>query len=426
MIWQIPWAWLGLGALALPLLIHLLGRGRAVRYRFPTLRFLERSTLLPTRRTRIHDVPLLIVRMAIIAIAVAALAQPLSLDAARRGALRGAPFRAIILDTSASMLRPTPSGERAIEEARREVRRLADEAPGSVVLPTDAPRRAVAGAGAWLERHAGRAELVIVSDFQIGSIDSATLGGVAPDLGVRLLRVPVAPLGARETSLLAEGVPVIARSTPTAGGVDVEWRTATGIQWSDAPVLVLSSTAGRPGVAASESAAWIVGVRLPFDSARRVAIVLPRFERRAELLEAAKPLDSLWMFNVVSRVAGDPALGEFAHGIVEGHDRLLLFSSADAATPALASLVAAVRRAVSVAPPVTELEPAVFGDSVLQAWERTAPSAGARSFGDASTGMSDARWGWMAVLLLLLLESWMRRADRVAPPAAEVVENRAA
>jgi hypothetical protein len=29
MIWQIPWAWLGLGALALPLLIHLLGRGRA-------------------------------------------------------------------------------------------------------------------------------------------------------------------------------------------------------------------------------------------------------------------------------------------------------------------------------------------------------------------------------------------------------------
>ena len=26
MIWQNPWAWLGIGALALPILIHLLGR----------------------------------------------------------------------------------------------------------------------------------------------------------------------------------------------------------------------------------------------------------------------------------------------------------------------------------------------------------------------------------------------------------------
>jgi hypothetical protein len=426
MIWQLPWGWLGLGALALPLLIHLLGRGRAVRYRFPTLRFLERSTLLPTRRTHIHDVPLLMLRMAIIAIAVAALAQPLWLDAARRSVRRGAPLRAIILDTSASMLRPAVSGERAIEEARREAKRLADESPGSVVLQTDLSRRAVAGAAAWLGRRSGRAELAIVSDFQIGSIDSATLSGVPPDLGVRLVRVTVAPLGARETSMLAEGGPVIARSTPTAGGVDVEWRAATGVHWSDPPVLVLSSTAGQRGAAASASAASVVGMRLPFDSAHLVAIVLPLFEGRAELLRSTKPLDSLWMFNVVSRLSENPALGTFGHGVVEGRDRLLLFSAADGGTVALASLVAAVRTAVSVAPAVSELEPAVFSDSVLRAWERAAPQAGARSFGDASTGVSDARWGWVVVLLLLVLESWMRRTARLAPPAAAVLEDRAA
>ena len=77
MIWQNPWAWLGMVGVALPILIHLLGRGHARVLRFPTLRFIDPSRLLPTKRSRIQDPLLLAVRVAIVGCAAIALAQPL-------------------------------------------------------------------------------------------------------------------------------------------------------------------------------------------------------------------------------------------------------------------------------------------------------------------------------------------------------------
>ena len=43
MIWQHPLAWIGLISLAVPLLVHLVGRRRPKLLRFPTLRFFELS-----------------------------------------------------------------------------------------------------------------------------------------------------------------------------------------------------------------------------------------------------------------------------------------------------------------------------------------------------------------------------------------------
>src|ERR1043166_6684007 len=105
MIWLNPWAWAGLVALALPIAIHLLGRGHARVHKFPTLRFLEASRLLPTRRTRVRDLLLLAVRIGILAAAVAALAQPLLLTPGLKQSLDRGLGRAVILDTSASMSR---------------------------------------------------------------------------------------------------------------------------------------------------------------------------------------------------------------------------------------------------------------------------------------------------------------------------------
>src|SRR3954462_1104830 len=105
MIWQNPWAWAGIATVALPILIHLLGRDRAPRHSFPTLRFLETAELLPTRRMRVHDRLLLAVRIAVLVAAAAALAQPLFLLGGRSRALDQRVARAIIVDTSASMQR---------------------------------------------------------------------------------------------------------------------------------------------------------------------------------------------------------------------------------------------------------------------------------------------------------------------------------
>src|ERR1700749_1932101 len=100
MIWLNPWAWAGVIGVALPILIHLLGRGHAQVLKFPTLRFLDASRLLPTKRTRIHDPLLLAVRVAILLFAAAALAQPLVLTNGRKASLDRGLARAIIVDTS--------------------------------------------------------------------------------------------------------------------------------------------------------------------------------------------------------------------------------------------------------------------------------------------------------------------------------------
>ena len=62
MIWQHPLAWIGLISLAVPLLVHLVGRRRPKLLRFPTLKFFELSRIVPARRHRLSDVPLMLVR----------------------------------------------------------------------------------------------------------------------------------------------------------------------------------------------------------------------------------------------------------------------------------------------------------------------------------------------------------------------------
>ena len=109
MIWQNPWAWLGLTAIAVPILVHLLARQHAVRVRFPTLRFLPVSPITAVRRRRLTDLALLAVRIAIITVAVAALAQPYVVTANRGRSTSALLSRAVVIDTSPSMARPSPS-----------------------------------------------------------------------------------------------------------------------------------------------------------------------------------------------------------------------------------------------------------------------------------------------------------------------------
>ena len=139
MSWQAPWVWLGAVTVALPILIHLLGRGKARRLPFPSLRFFGATRPLPTSRTRLHDLLLLALRVAILVAAVAALAQPLLLTAHRRSGFDSSLARAVIVDTSASMQRKTAAGEKAVDIAVRRAQQLADSASPGIVLATATP-----------------------------------------------------------------------------------------------------------------------------------------------------------------------------------------------------------------------------------------------------------------------------------------------
>lgn len=445
MIWRNPWAWVGLVTVALPVLIHLLSRGHARVQRFPTLRFLEASRLLPTRRTRLHDLLLLVVRAAVFAAAVAALAQPVLRTANRTRALGRTLSRAIILDTSASMERATPTGGRALDSARGAARRLSGEAQGSTVIETRSPSRAIGAAVEWLNRQEGRGELVVLSDFQSGTLSALDLEGVPHAVGLRLVRLPVRDIAAPiEIIAHSSDGETVARTTLAPEGTSVEWssRPAAARQ-ADERVSVLSGPGEHAAADAALRAAATFAVRLPLDSAHAIAIVDPQFDQRASLLGSATTPRSRWTTDVVAHLRSDSMLivasasaataavgvADTAGGLIvartaagrpvviakqdsiQGRERLLLFSFANAGSLTSAALIAATNAARSTAPPLAELDPSTVSDAALSSWQRPpAAEAPNRTSGSTNDGPSDGRWFWVAALLFLGLETWLRRA----------------
>jgi hypothetical protein len=468
MTWLNAWAWIGLVVLVVPVLIHLLGRRSARVQRFPTLRFIDQSPLMAVRRTRLSDLPLLIARVAILAAAVAAVAHPLVLTAERERDLGRALARAIIVDTGASMLRAMTAGaggERAIDRARRDAERFASEARTTTRLETSEPGQIVAGAAGWLGTQAGRRELIIISDFQLGAIDSADLAAIGPEMGVRLERMPIQPTSTPiDVPMAATVADAIARVVTTSDRIDVEWIAppAPPSLASDG-LLVLAAEGERARAdAARRAAGAISAASVPAD--RPAAIVSLDFEGRATLAREAGPLTHPWQGDIVARLRRDPTLAAAAATaqatgdstfdaegatkpftvvartaggdpvVVAGNgriasagdarDRLILFSRVDAGSLASAALIAALSRAAGMTPDVAELDPAMISDVVLAGWQRdAAPSVAAGPATEAD--MSDGRWFWGLALGLLGLESWMRRTRRKAA-GAEGVHERAA
>jgi hypothetical protein len=69
------------------------------------------------------------------------------------------------------------------------------------------------------------------------------------------------------------------------------------------------------------------------------------------------------------------------------------------------------------------MEPTTVPDDALRSWQRE-PDAGATS--QVSTdGASDGRWLWIVALVLLGVETWLRRARR-EEVASNMVRDRAA
>src|SRR5204862_6883478 len=99
-----PAFFLGLAAIAIPVLVHLIQRERKRVVEFPSLMFVRRIPYQSVRRRRIRHWGLLLLRAAAIAMLVAAFARPfLRQGAIAAAAAGGARDRVILLDHSASM-----------------------------------------------------------------------------------------------------------------------------------------------------------------------------------------------------------------------------------------------------------------------------------------------------------------------------------
>ncbi len=98
-----PLFFAGLAALAIPVLIHLIQRERKNVVQFPSLMFIRRIPYSSIRRRRIHNWALLAMRLAALALIVAAFARPFLRNSSLAAAAGGARDVVILLDRSYSM-----------------------------------------------------------------------------------------------------------------------------------------------------------------------------------------------------------------------------------------------------------------------------------------------------------------------------------
>jgi hypothetical protein len=435
-LWLNPLVLSALGTAAVPILIHLLVQRRAPQLPFPTLRFLRSTRLASVRHRVLDDVPLLAVRCAIVSAAVAALAGPLAVTSSRRADWDRRIVRAVVVDGGGGGDRP------ARADAFRE-----QQFSGPSV------RDGIARATAWLDAAPpARRELLVVSAFPIGSIGPADLASVPADVGISLERRGVLARsravafgrtftadGVRDIEVTLAGAETVVRDRPASGAappwpIDVvappAARRAVDAAvaavrerrvWTAPPErrarLVIVDGASVDGDAPSTSAtAGAAAVHTPWiaDATARVA--------RDRDLQAAARRTPAGMRNL--RLAATPwhVLARAGDGTAlvaaaESAAGLLVVSAAPAASVATPILIRATADALADRPDIRTVEIVPIRDDDLRAWSRPAQPLSSTRLGNVDE--DDRRWFWAAVLLLLGLEMWMRRAKRASAPNEE-------
>lgn len=239
MIWRNPVAWLGLATLLIPVAIHLLVRHRAEPRPFPSLRFVQPTRLASVRRKMISDWPLLLIRLAMLAAAVAALADPLWQSAARRAEWNARQARAIVVDTTASVTSAnagdgaTQSGSTQSGTAGALAQREAASAFRAETFESNRVAEGIRRATTWLRTAPpARRELVVISDFQLGALDASMLRDIPSHVGIRFVRSSAAPV-----TRTADGQPRTQRTA--AGGFTLRSprvtlnASETAVTWAD-------------------------------------------------------------------------------------------------------------------------------------------------------------------------------------------------
>jgi hypothetical protein len=428
--WLNPVALVGLLGVLGPILIHLLRQPRAVHVPFPSLRFVQPSRTVAARMRRISEPWLLVLRVLIVGAAALALAQPVLLTSARLAAWNARTARAVVLDTSRSMEAPAVAAP---------ARAAADAEAGAAFVSTlvegDDLSATVARAVAWL--HAAppaRREVVVISDFQVGSLSGAVPTVVPESFGLRLVPVGVPATGLTFTGMTRFGSGARQDVRLTMDATEVTWNEADA---SRAGLRFLpEQVAGTDPLVRAVTAAGA-----PAGSVEQpIAIAFATAD-----VPAAMPIEAGWMLNTAVLMARDAELLRAAAASDAptqwtGDDRWLEMARTRDGRPAVRAAAAGVELIVQVAAAPGDYLSAAALRSALHARHGSVSSAFAgeevvrlsaadlsalnREAQDVSreavlrVERSDARWVWLAVLLLLALETWMRRPRAIGQAEA--------
>jgi hypothetical protein len=328
----------GLAAVAVPILLHLLKREAAPRVPFSAVRLLKRAPVEQTRHKRLRELLLLALRVSALALLALAFARPfLSSDAV--GA--AAEVTVVAVDTSYSM-----SGPGRVEEAKRRareaVRRAAsghavalmtfDDAAATLVEPTmdrgvasGAIDRLEAGFGATRYRtalaHASRivgsrnGRIVVVTDLQQSGWDGGAEAAVPARLPVEVLDIGEAPANLAVVDVRRDGAETVVAVRNT-GATPTSTRVTLSIDGQPAAALPLEA---GPGVVSEGR----FGVALPLTGTAMAAVDDPRGAGadnvRHVVLDPATP-PSVLLITSAGRGAGSLYL-ERALGVADGTER---------------------------------------------------------------------------------------------------------
>jgi hypothetical protein len=428
-VWLNPMALAGIGVAAVPILIHLLRQHRAERIPFPSVRFIHPSRTAAVRLRRVQDPWLLLVRVAILAAAACALAQPVMLTPARLAAWNAKVSRAVVVDTSGSM-RLHGAEAAAREAATAEVHSASSAVRFDVTNLGDGLRQATV----WLATAPpGRREVVIVSDFQADALRLLDLRNLPGGTGVRGVQVGRAAVGQAFTgmALLGRGsnshheirlepaLTYAALATGSGGPEGLRLIAAAGQEEAVARLMRSVSSAGTPAPSAAEPIAVVVaGGRVPSPlgsiQAGWMRSIAVRLMSDRGLLAAAADMRSTLEttgepWTVIVR---DSAQRPLVRAASSGPALVI-----DVAAPAGSFLTASVIRGTLLArqgtQAFTEQEVVRMTADQIAAWTRPPGPVGREVAVQA--GQSDARWCWLVALLLLAAETLMRRS----PPSVE-------
>jgi hypothetical protein len=442
--WQQPGALVGLVLAAIPLVIHLLRARRADRRQFPSIRFIRPSNTAAVRLRSPSEWVLLFVRMAIVTAAVLALARPVWLTSSRLARWNALTSRAILVDTSESMRRPGPSGQRAADAAEEAARAEGQSAAHAVRIDSDSLTREVRRAAAWLrDVPPSRREIVIISDAQRGALDATALSAVPADVGIRFVEVGAdgreravdsfARLGATRTPSRSQQVTLTADSTRvTLKGSDSNeghgLRLVTSAaEASDAEKLLRAvAMAGAP--APSPAQGLIFG-----------------FPGGGQSGGTNQPIAEQWMLRIVIRVQQDEDLQRAARreratpsGADASKDRESVWTVVARdkdSIPIVTAAASGSEMLIAVGAPISSLLAAATVRSTLAARQgsvaipeaevlripRAALTARSRPPGPVEhdawrrASNSDARWFCVIVLALLVVEQWLRSRTLAVP-----------
>jgi hypothetical protein len=424
-IWLNPAAALALLALVAPLAIHFFVHRNAPRVAFPTLRFIQPGRLASIQRRALEDTVLLAVRLSVLAMAVAAVAGPFLVTAARRRVWDGRLIRATVETRDVA-----PAGATVAAAGVNAATFAADTISDGVV-------RAVA----WLEMQPpGRRELLVRSAFLVGSFSAADMELVPGNIGVRFERTGTRPprrtLAAPPVLTVINGQePIEVRREIVLDGAQSSVHDVEIVQGARFPIDIVVAEAERPVVDAIVRSLLVE--RIPtvppmvpptvppaVPNVRSVRLVLAGDADAAHRAPAFATLRTPWMADAAARtwrsLTERRAIGagvRFAPGGKDGkdgkdgEDRLVVTADLHASDPVVPLLIRAILDGLTPVIDRANDEILQIDDVHLAAWSRE-PGPAARPdpgmFPEAFA-RDDRRWFWATALALLALETWVRR-----------------